>query len=409
MVDRKNDYSTGLEKVINEIFPKFGGQVVITQSFQEGDTDFNGQLTSIKGAEPGRDLHPRLLRRRGAHRQAGARQGAQRAAHRRRRLGLGAALHHRRRGRRRQLLHQPLLALRHRPEGAEVRPGLPEALRADSRRAGRHGLRRRAHHVRRHQARQLARRQGHPRRARRDEGLPRRDRHGQLQRQPRRRQADHDDSRRRGRQVRHSGARRRRGRGDALGSRRGRREHEREREHDREPRREHERGGQHELRRQRTRTPRTPTRRTPTPITDGADGSDSSSTISTPAAQRQHEYVHPAAHQRHLARGDLRPDRARLHDGLRRAEAHQLRARRRVHGRGLHGLLPLQRPRRAVGAEARPVAGRPRRARPARRRDDGAFAHHGARRDAARDGHLRRSSASSSSGWPTGPCASTRA
>lgn len=52
MVDRKNDYSTGLEKVINEIFPKFGGQVVITQSFQEGDTDFNGQLTSIKGANP---------------------------------------------------------------------------------------------------------------------------------------------------------------------------------------------------------------------------------------------------------------------------------------------------------------------------------------------------------------------
>src|SRR5215207_4380119 len=52
MVDRKNDYSTGLEKVINEVFPKFGGQVVITPSFQEGDTDFNGQLTSIKGANP---------------------------------------------------------------------------------------------------------------------------------------------------------------------------------------------------------------------------------------------------------------------------------------------------------------------------------------------------------------------
>ncbi|HEX7177155.1 MAG TPA: ABC transporter substrate-binding protein [Pyrinomonadaceae bacterium] len=52
MVDRKNDYSTGLEKVINEVFPRFGGEVVITQSFQEGDTDFNGQLTSIKGANP---------------------------------------------------------------------------------------------------------------------------------------------------------------------------------------------------------------------------------------------------------------------------------------------------------------------------------------------------------------------
>jgi branched-chain amino acid transport system substrate-binding protein len=52
MVDRKNDYSTGLEKVINEVFPRYGGQVVVTQSFQEGDTDFNGQLTSIKGADP---------------------------------------------------------------------------------------------------------------------------------------------------------------------------------------------------------------------------------------------------------------------------------------------------------------------------------------------------------------------
>lgn len=52
MVDRKNDYSTGLEKVINEVFPKLGGQVVITQSYQEGDTDFNGQLTSIKGSNP---------------------------------------------------------------------------------------------------------------------------------------------------------------------------------------------------------------------------------------------------------------------------------------------------------------------------------------------------------------------
>ncbi|MBV9925558.1 MAG: ABC transporter substrate-binding protein [Acidobacteria bacterium] len=52
MVDRKNDYSTGLEKVINEVFPKLGGEVVITQSYQEGDTDFNGQLTSIKGSNP---------------------------------------------------------------------------------------------------------------------------------------------------------------------------------------------------------------------------------------------------------------------------------------------------------------------------------------------------------------------
>ena len=52
MVDRKNDYSTGLEKVINETFTKFGGQIVATQSYQEGDQDFNAQLTSLKGASP---------------------------------------------------------------------------------------------------------------------------------------------------------------------------------------------------------------------------------------------------------------------------------------------------------------------------------------------------------------------
>src|SRR5688500_19292119 len=34
MVDRKNDYSTGLEKVISEVFTKLGGQIVVTQSYQ---------------------------------------------------------------------------------------------------------------------------------------------------------------------------------------------------------------------------------------------------------------------------------------------------------------------------------------------------------------------------------------
>lgn len=52
MVDRKNDYSTGLEKVINATFAKFGGKIVATQSYQEGDQDFNAQLTSLKGANP---------------------------------------------------------------------------------------------------------------------------------------------------------------------------------------------------------------------------------------------------------------------------------------------------------------------------------------------------------------------
>src|SRR5215204_766816 len=35
MVDRKNDYSTGLEKVITEVFTRLGGQMVVVQSYQE--------------------------------------------------------------------------------------------------------------------------------------------------------------------------------------------------------------------------------------------------------------------------------------------------------------------------------------------------------------------------------------
>jgi len=52
MVDRKNDYSTGLEKFISATFIKLGGEMVITQSYQAGDQDFNAQLTSIKGSSP---------------------------------------------------------------------------------------------------------------------------------------------------------------------------------------------------------------------------------------------------------------------------------------------------------------------------------------------------------------------
>jgi branched-chain amino acid transport system substrate-binding protein len=52
MVDRKNDYSTGLEKVISDVFTRLGGQIVVTQSYQAGDQDFNAQITSIKGANP---------------------------------------------------------------------------------------------------------------------------------------------------------------------------------------------------------------------------------------------------------------------------------------------------------------------------------------------------------------------
>ncbi|MDX6612257.1 MAG: branched-chain amino acid transport system substrate-binding protein [Blastocatellia bacterium] len=52
LIDRRNDYSTGLEKTITDAYVKLGGQIVITQSYQAGDQDFNAQITSIKGANP---------------------------------------------------------------------------------------------------------------------------------------------------------------------------------------------------------------------------------------------------------------------------------------------------------------------------------------------------------------------
>lgn len=52
LIDRKNDYSVGLGQFIRQTFEKNGGQIVVEQSYQEGDTDFNGQLTSIKSANP---------------------------------------------------------------------------------------------------------------------------------------------------------------------------------------------------------------------------------------------------------------------------------------------------------------------------------------------------------------------
>jgi branched-chain amino acid transport system substrate-binding protein len=52
MVDRKNDYSTGLAQNITETFTRLGGTMVATTSYQEGDQDFNAQLTSLKGSNP---------------------------------------------------------------------------------------------------------------------------------------------------------------------------------------------------------------------------------------------------------------------------------------------------------------------------------------------------------------------
>ena len=55
--------------------------------------------------------------------------------------------------------------------------------------------------------------------------------------------------------------------------------------------------------------------------------------------------VPPAAPQRDRLGQHLRPDRARLHDGVRRAQADQLRPRRGVHGRRDGGLLRRARAR----------------------------------------------------------------
>lgn len=52
LIDRRNDYSTGLEKPITDVYERLGGRIVISQSYQAGDQDFNAQLTSIKGANP---------------------------------------------------------------------------------------------------------------------------------------------------------------------------------------------------------------------------------------------------------------------------------------------------------------------------------------------------------------------
>ena len=52
LVDKKNDYSVGLAKFISDTFKSLGGEIVVEQAYQEGDSDFNGQLTAIKGSNP---------------------------------------------------------------------------------------------------------------------------------------------------------------------------------------------------------------------------------------------------------------------------------------------------------------------------------------------------------------------
>lgn len=50
-VDQSTDYATGLQQAFTEEFEALGGEVVTTESFQSGDTDFTASLTSLLSQE----------------------------------------------------------------------------------------------------------------------------------------------------------------------------------------------------------------------------------------------------------------------------------------------------------------------------------------------------------------------
>jgi branched-chain amino acid transport system substrate-binding protein len=50
--DNKSDYSLGLTQFFTETFTKLGGAIVAEEAYSQGDTDFRGQLTAIKGKNP---------------------------------------------------------------------------------------------------------------------------------------------------------------------------------------------------------------------------------------------------------------------------------------------------------------------------------------------------------------------
>jgi branched-chain amino acid transport system substrate-binding protein len=50
--DVKNDYSVGLANYFAETFKKLGGEIVVDQSYSEGDVDFKAQLTAIRAKAP---------------------------------------------------------------------------------------------------------------------------------------------------------------------------------------------------------------------------------------------------------------------------------------------------------------------------------------------------------------------
>lgn len=52
LTDTKNDYSTGLTKVLEAEFPRLGGQIVARETYGAGDNSFKTQLANIKAANP---------------------------------------------------------------------------------------------------------------------------------------------------------------------------------------------------------------------------------------------------------------------------------------------------------------------------------------------------------------------
>ena len=52
MLDYNSPYSRGLTEFFELSFTKLGGQVVSKQSYTQGDADFRGQLSALKGMEP---------------------------------------------------------------------------------------------------------------------------------------------------------------------------------------------------------------------------------------------------------------------------------------------------------------------------------------------------------------------
>ncbi|MEA2338721.1 MAG: branched-chain amino acid transport system substrate-binding protein, partial [Thermoanaerobaculia bacterium] len=52
LTDVKSDYSQGLKKVVTAKFTALGGNVVGTQGYAQGDSDFKSQLTALKATNP---------------------------------------------------------------------------------------------------------------------------------------------------------------------------------------------------------------------------------------------------------------------------------------------------------------------------------------------------------------------